>query len=76
MGMIHWLTINNPSNPQQPIPYVKRTSEPPFSYGFPMVSVEDLVFTSREDPGSVDLAVALAAEHWPETDPDDAWRRN
>ena len=41
-----------------------------------MVSVEDLVFTSREDPGSVDLAVALAAEHWPETDPDDAWRRN
>jgi hypothetical protein len=47
-----------------------------FSYGFPMVSVEDLVFTSREDPGSVDLAVALAAEHWPETDPDDAWRRN
>ena len=36
-------------------------------------TVEDLVFTSREDPGSVDLAVALAAEHWPETDPDDAW---
>jgi hypothetical protein len=28
-GMIHWLTINNPSNPQQPIqqPYVKRTSQ-------------------------------------------------
>lgn len=22
----------------------------------------------------MDLAVALAAEHWPETDPDDAWR--
>lgn len=35
----------------------------------------DLVFTSREDPGSVDLAVALAAEHWPETDPDDASRK-
>lgn len=35
----------------------------------------DLVFTSREDPGSVDLAVALAAEHWPETGPDDASRK-
>ena len=37
--MIHFITSKNPSNPQQPIqqPYVKRTNELPFSYGFPMV---------------------------------------
>mmetsp|Transcript_74242 Transcript_74242/g.91168 ORF Transcript_74242/g.91168 Transcript_74242/m.91168 type:complete len:330 (+) Transcript_74242:60-1049(+) len=35
----------------------------------------DLIFTSREDPSSVDMAVALAAERWPETDPDDASRK-
>lgn len=35
----------------------------------------DLVFTSQNDLSSVDLAFALAAEHWPEEDPDDASRK-
>lgn len=35
---------------------------------------QDLVFTSQNDLSSVDLAFALAAEHWPEEDPDDAWQ--
>ncbi|CAE7876287.1 unnamed protein product [Symbiodinium sp. KB8] len=30
----------------------------------------DLVFTSRDDPPSAELAFALAAERWPEEDPD------
>ncbi|CAE7549592.1 NLE1 [Symbiodinium pilosum] len=34
----------------------------------------DLVFTSRDDPDSCQLAFALAAEGWPEDDPDDASR--
>lgn len=44
---------------------------------FPVASVasQDLVFTSQNDLSSVDLAFALAAEHWPEEDPDDAWQQ-
>ena len=36
---------------------------------------QDLVFTSQHDLSSVDLAFALAAEHWPEEDPDDTWQQ-
>ena len=51
--MIHFITfvISSSQQPQQPIqqPYVKRTSEPPFSYGFPMVSYGfPMVWISRD----------------------------
>ena len=47
----------------------------PLPYPVASLASQDLVFTSQNDLSSVDLAFALAAEHWPEEDPDDAWQQ-
>ena len=57
-GMIHWLTMNHPSNPQQPpatpsnphsIPYVKRSRCPAIQDG-PQRAVQGFVVAHRKFP--------------------------
>mmetsp|Transcript_53954 Transcript_53954/g.101184 ORF Transcript_53954/g.101184 Transcript_53954/m.101184 type:complete len:351 (-) Transcript_53954:135-1187(-) len=53
----------------------RTTCLPPMCHALLSTYKMDLVFTSSKDPDSAQLALALAAEAWPEVDPDDASRK-